>query len=144
VYYIIRYNIILRLTTGGIRCADHATHSIRKSWRYFANKRPSLGRHSSLANQIHGGFVSYWSDIVDKNMKPVRPRASLSVESRTCYMSGALGATNMFYLPSNKYSNPLREDAPNLRHCMFLLLLFRLPGTVSSRCAATCIYMAVT
>jgi hypothetical protein len=23
-------------TTGGIRCADHATPSIRKSWYYFA------------------------------------------------------------------------------------------------------------
>jgi hypothetical protein len=27
--------------TGGIRCADHATTSIRTSWHYFANK---LGR----------------------------------------------------------------------------------------------------
>jgi hypothetical protein len=40
-------------TTGGIRCADHATPSIRKSWHYFANKRRSLGRHSSLADQSH-------------------------------------------------------------------------------------------
>jgi hypothetical protein len=37
-----------------IRCADHATPSIRKSWHYFANKRRSLGRHSSLADQSHG------------------------------------------------------------------------------------------
>jgi hypothetical protein len=30
-------------TTGGIRCADHATPSIRKSWHYFSNKRRSVG-----------------------------------------------------------------------------------------------------
>jgi hypothetical protein len=30
-----------RLKTGGIRCADHATPYIRKSWHYFANKRRS-------------------------------------------------------------------------------------------------------
>jgi hypothetical protein len=40
----------------GIRCADHATPSIRNSWHYFANKRRSLGRHSSLADQSHGFF----------------------------------------------------------------------------------------
>jgi hypothetical protein len=28
-----------RLMTMGIRCPDHATPSIRKSWHYFANKR---------------------------------------------------------------------------------------------------------
>jgi hypothetical protein len=39
-----------RLTTVGIRCADHATSSIRKSWHCFANKGRSLGRHSSLAD----------------------------------------------------------------------------------------------
>jgi hypothetical protein len=38
----------------GIRCADHATPSIRKSWHYFAKKRRSFGRHSSLADQSHG------------------------------------------------------------------------------------------
>jgi hypothetical protein len=27
---------------GGIRCADHATPSIGKSWHYFANKQQSL------------------------------------------------------------------------------------------------------
>jgi hypothetical protein len=43
-----------RLTTVGIRCADHAIPSIRKSWHYFANKRRSLGRHSSLADQSQG------------------------------------------------------------------------------------------
>jgi hypothetical protein len=43
-------------TTGGIRCADHATPSIRNSWYYFAKKRRSLGRHSSLADQSHGFF----------------------------------------------------------------------------------------
>jgi hypothetical protein len=49
------YKFIMQLSpalmTGEIRCADHATPSIRKSWHYFANKRRSLGRHSSLADQ---------------------------------------------------------------------------------------------
>jgi hypothetical protein len=38
----------------GIRCADYAIPSIRKSWHYFANKRRSFGRYSSLADQSHG------------------------------------------------------------------------------------------
>jgi hypothetical protein len=46
-------------TIGGMRCADHATPSIRKSWRYFAKKRRSLGRHSSLVDQSHGGFFLF-------------------------------------------------------------------------------------
>jgi hypothetical protein len=41
---------------GGIRRADHATSSIRKSWHCFANKRLSLGGNSSLADQSHGVF----------------------------------------------------------------------------------------
>jgi hypothetical protein len=43
----------------GIRCADHTTPSIRKSWRYFANKLRSLGRHSSLADQSHVVLVFF-------------------------------------------------------------------------------------
>jgi hypothetical protein len=34
------------------------TPSIRKSWNYSANKRRSLGRHSSLADQNHGVIIS--------------------------------------------------------------------------------------
>jgi hypothetical protein len=37
--FILKMCTCSRLTTGGIRCADHATPSIRKSWHYFANKR---------------------------------------------------------------------------------------------------------
>jgi hypothetical protein len=37
------------LTAVGIRCADHATPSIRKSWD-FADIRRSLGRYSLLAD----------------------------------------------------------------------------------------------
>jgi hypothetical protein len=47
-------SLFCTITTGGIRCADHATPSIRKTWHYFPNKRRSLGRHSTLADQSHG------------------------------------------------------------------------------------------
>jgi hypothetical protein len=52
-YYVLRSRKP-RIRPGGIRCADHATPSIRKSWYYFAKKRRSLGRHSPLADQSHG------------------------------------------------------------------------------------------
>jgi hypothetical protein len=42
-----------------VRCADHATPSIRKSWHYFANKLRSLGRYSLLANQSHGVIFAF-------------------------------------------------------------------------------------
>jgi hypothetical protein len=48
-----------RLTTGGNRCADHATPSIRKSWHVFANKWRSLGWHSSLANKSPEFFLKW-------------------------------------------------------------------------------------
>jgi hypothetical protein len=56
-----------RLTTWGIRCADHASPSIRRSWHYFANKRRSLGRHSSLADQNHSFFIARVSVIKMKS-----------------------------------------------------------------------------
>jgi hypothetical protein len=37
-----------RSTAVWIRCADHATPSIRKSWHYLRNNRRSLGRYSLL------------------------------------------------------------------------------------------------
>jgi hypothetical protein len=48
-----------RIRPGGIRCADHATPPIRKSWYYFAKKRRSLGRRGSLADQSHGVFFYF-------------------------------------------------------------------------------------
>jgi hypothetical protein len=39
-----------RLKAVGIRCADHATSSIRKVVTNFADMRRSLGRYSSLAD----------------------------------------------------------------------------------------------
>jgi hypothetical protein len=56
-------------TTGGIRCADHATPSISKSWYYFAKKRRSLGRHGSLADQSHGVFFLVFFNSVAENTK---------------------------------------------------------------------------
>jgi hypothetical protein len=39
-----------RINGRGIRCADHATPSIRKRWHCFADKRRSLGRYNSLSD----------------------------------------------------------------------------------------------
>jgi hypothetical protein len=64
--------ILIVLTTGGIRCADHATPSVRKSSHYFANKRRSLGRHCSLADQSHGVFF-YYTEVVMTEIKAVVP-----------------------------------------------------------------------
>jgi hypothetical protein len=57
-----------RLTTVGVRCADHATPSIRKSWQYFANKRRLLGRHCSLADQSHEVLVF---SLYSSNCEPI-------------------------------------------------------------------------
>jgi hypothetical protein len=56
-------------TTGGIRCADHATPSISKSWHYFAKKRRSLGRHGSLADQNHGVYYYYYYSLGSMEIK---------------------------------------------------------------------------
>jgi hypothetical protein len=53
----------------GVRCANHATPSIRKSWHNFANKRQSLGRHSWLEDQSHGVF---FLNITNRFIKTLR------------------------------------------------------------------------
>jgi hypothetical protein len=50
--------VVIVFVFPGIRCADHAT-PIRKSWHYFANKRRSLGRHSSLAARNIRNFTTF-------------------------------------------------------------------------------------
>jgi hypothetical protein len=48
-------NLCAEDTTGGIRCADHATPSLRKSW--YSPRSGGRCRHSSLADQSHGVVV---------------------------------------------------------------------------------------
>jgi hypothetical protein len=63
----------------GIRCADHATPSIRKSLHYFANKRRSLGRHSSLADQSRGVFINITFLLLLLLQPPDGARASTAI-----------------------------------------------------------------
>jgi hypothetical protein len=71
---------------GGIRCADDATLSIRKSWHYFANKRRSVGRHISLAHQSYGVF--FIRHVLSSVVWPELLASLNMVQTKTFYFCG--------------------------------------------------------
>jgi hypothetical protein len=52
------------ITAMGIRCAGHATPSVRKVGINLVDKRRSLGRYNSLADRGHGDVFLFLYSIL--------------------------------------------------------------------------------
>jgi hypothetical protein len=109
-----------------MRCADHATPSIRKSLHYFAKKRRSLSRHSSLADQSHEVFFippEFFPDL--QRLPSLEPECLYS--SREQYFNPGYKLWNSSlrtFLQYIEISSFLGWNIWNFWVCFMLLLMF--------------------
>jgi hypothetical protein len=107
----------------GIRCAYHATPSIRNIWHYFVNKRRSLGRHSSLADQSHGVYPSQ-----GLGRWPV-PASGWSTRISFSYgtVPKSLLRHSSFFRPFHAFKPGLSLIPPSIVHfngCVYAILIY--------------------